>query len=293
MKKPFVSLLNEFIESNNKKILENPNRFMSLFLDYTQNEYRAETQIFSQFLSSKHTLEINNNDYVDVDFLKTVAERFYQSYKFDKNICELVVFAYARFMGIIDKNIMAAEINKQSVPINNSDYSKIPQKAAGGIIIPDMSKTKPVAKPPAKRVATPRDFNSANKSNITAIIISVLCIIVVGIIIGFSSGGSKNFEGKFFEKFSTSGEVAYVMEFEENNNVSIIEKIPNAAFGAGIYAFRGRYEYDKRNKSGRMYPFQPWEHAGNVFNFYYDNEVLILQTDNSKFGGSYIQKNFK
>ena len=74
MKKTFVTLLNEFIDVNGKRVFENPNRFIALFLDYTQNEYRAETQVFSKFIASKQALELKSNNDVDNFFLKSIAE---------------------------------------------------------------------------------------------------------------------------------------------------------------------------------------------------------------------------
>ena len=60
MEKTFISFLTEFIDSNGKKILEQPERFKALFLDSSQNECRAETQIFSQFLASKQAIISND-----------------------------------------------------------------------------------------------------------------------------------------------------------------------------------------------------------------------------------------
>ena len=103
MKKSFISLLFDFIEANGKKILDQPDRFKSLFLDFSQNEFRAEAQIFCQFLASKQAQELKNNDDVETNFLKGIAERFQQAYLFDKSTCEKVVSAYAFFLGLIDE----------------------------------------------------------------------------------------------------------------------------------------------------------------------------------------------
>ena len=103
MNKPFIALLTDFIDVNGKKILDQPDRFKSLFLDFTQNQYRAEVQIFSQFLASKQAQELKNADDVDASFLKALSGRFHQDYLFDKSACELTVKAYAWFLGLIDK----------------------------------------------------------------------------------------------------------------------------------------------------------------------------------------------
>ena len=114
MKKTFVSLLIDFIDANGKKILDQPDRFKSLFLDFSQNEYRAETQIFSQFLASNQAKELKNSDDVDTDFLKGVAERFQQTYLFDKNSCEMVIASCAFSLGLIDKKTFSAGLNRES-----------------------------------------------------------------------------------------------------------------------------------------------------------------------------------
>jgi hypothetical protein len=123
MKKTFITLLNEFIETNNKKVLEQPQRFMSLFLDYTQNEYRAETQVFSKFIASKQAQELKNNN-IDAVFIKTVAERFQKDTLFEMGICKMVVFAYARFMGLIDQRTLEAELSvKKGINIDTQGQS--------------------------------------------------------------------------------------------------------------------------------------------------------------------------
>ena len=111
MKKPFISLLSDFVDTNGKKILDQPDRFKSLFLDFSQNEYRAEALIFNQFLASKQAQELKNSEGVDKDFLKGIAERFYQTYFFDRSKCEQVVMAYAFFLGLIDKKTFSTGID--------------------------------------------------------------------------------------------------------------------------------------------------------------------------------------
>ncbi|MCL2720586.1 MAG: formylglycine-generating enzyme family protein [Treponema sp.] len=103
MQKTFISLLTEFVEDNGGKILENPDRFKSLFLDFTQNQYKAEIQIFCQFLASPQAQEIKQSDDVDELFLKGVADRFNKTYLIEKNICEQITFAYAQFLGLVGK----------------------------------------------------------------------------------------------------------------------------------------------------------------------------------------------
>ena len=65
MEKTFDTLLTEFIDANGAKVLDNPDRFRSLFLDFSQNECRAEAQIFSQFLASPQANELRNSEYAD------------------------------------------------------------------------------------------------------------------------------------------------------------------------------------------------------------------------------------
>jgi len=108
MHKTFISALTEFIDANGKKILDQPDRFKSLFLDFSQNEYRAEAQIFSQFLASNQARELKNSEDVDAAFLKAVSQRFEKAHLFNKDICELVVLAYAWFLGLIDKRTFEA-----------------------------------------------------------------------------------------------------------------------------------------------------------------------------------------
>ena len=103
MAKTFDTLLTEFIAANDKKILDNPDRFKSLFLDFSQNQCRAEAMVFSQFLASPQAAELKNTDYADSTVLKNSAERFHQAYLFDKNTCELVVTAYAQVLGLDKK----------------------------------------------------------------------------------------------------------------------------------------------------------------------------------------------
>jgi hypothetical protein len=126
MKRTFIALLNDFIETNNKKVLEQPQRFMSLFLDYTQNEYRAETQIFSHFLSSKYAQELKGNNDVDIPFLKSLSERYQKNCLSDKKICDMAVFSYARFLGLIDQRALEAELSaKKSIDIEIPEQSDI------------------------------------------------------------------------------------------------------------------------------------------------------------------------
>ncbi|MCL2720593.1 MAG: SUMF1/EgtB/PvdO family nonheme iron enzyme [Treponema sp.] len=115
MKKAFITLLTEFVEDNGRKILENPDRFKSLFLDFSQNQFKAEVQIFCQFLASPQAQEIKQSDDVDTLFLNGVAERFHQAYLFDKNTCELIVKAFAMSMGLIDKKVFATEVTRETV----------------------------------------------------------------------------------------------------------------------------------------------------------------------------------
>ena len=103
MIKPFISLVSDFIDTNGKKILDQPDRFKSLFLDFSQNEYRAEALIFSQFLASKQVQELKNSDDVDTNVLRGISERFQQTYLFDKSACEEVVSTYAFFLGLVDE----------------------------------------------------------------------------------------------------------------------------------------------------------------------------------------------
>jgi predicted nucleic acid binding AN1-type Zn finger protein len=174
MKQPFITLLNEFIETNNKKVLEQPQRFMSLFLDYTQNEYRAETQIFSQFLSSKYAQEIKSNNDVDIPFLKGLSERFYQTYKFDKNICELVVLAYARFLGLIDKrtceigfdNGTIKNTNPPQQPVVNQPIRNKQYNAPTVNVIPQVNTT-----PIMPQNNTPKSVPKNNNKIIIAVVI--------------------------------------------------------------------------------------------------------------------------
>ena len=74
-----------------------------MFLDFSQNEYRAETQIFSHFLASPQVKELQNDDNSDTSFIRTIAERFHHTYLYDKNTCENIVLAYAWLTELIDK----------------------------------------------------------------------------------------------------------------------------------------------------------------------------------------------
>ena len=111
MAKTFVTLLTEFIAANDKKILDNPDRFKSLFLDFSQNQCRTEAMIFSQFLASPQAAELKNTDYADSAVLKNQAERFNQAYMFEKSICELMVNAYAQVLGLDEKKPESAAEN--------------------------------------------------------------------------------------------------------------------------------------------------------------------------------------
>ena len=81
-----------FIDTNGKRILDQSDRFRSLFLDFSQNNYRAEAQIFSRFLASPQAQELKNSEDADPAMLRAITERFY---RFDKGKCEMVVMAYA------------------------------------------------------------------------------------------------------------------------------------------------------------------------------------------------------
>ena len=116
MNKPFIALLTDFVDANGKKILDQPDRFKSLFLDFSQNQYRAEVQIFSQFLASKQAQELKNADDVDTPFLKGIVDRFYQTHFFDKDKCTLLVMAYAWFLGLIDKKTFEAWVGGDGKP---------------------------------------------------------------------------------------------------------------------------------------------------------------------------------
>jgi hypothetical protein len=123
MEKSFISLLTEFFTANDKKILDQPERFKSLFLDFSKNEFRAEAQIFNQFLASKQAQELKNSEDTDTVFLKAITERFHKAYLFDKSTCEMVVLAYAWFLGLIDKKIFEAGLGKGS--IGNAPVTKV------------------------------------------------------------------------------------------------------------------------------------------------------------------------
>jgi len=104
MEKSFDSLLTAFIGANGREILDNPDRFKSVFLDYSRNEHNAELKIFKQLLDSNFAREIKTHENVDTLFLSSVAERFHQTFLFDKKVCELMVFAYARSLGLTKNN---------------------------------------------------------------------------------------------------------------------------------------------------------------------------------------------
>ena len=86
MPKSFTSLLTEFLTANDKKILDNPDRFKSLFLDFSQNECRAEAMVFSQFLASPQAKELKNSEYADAFQMKGIAERFHQATFIEKTM---------------------------------------------------------------------------------------------------------------------------------------------------------------------------------------------------------------
>jgi hypothetical protein len=101
MEKPFVSVLEAFLEQNGKKILDQPERCKALFLDFSQNTYRAEMLIFYQFLLSAQAHEVRNLEGADAADLRAIAARFQRAYLFDRETCNTLVFAYACFKGII------------------------------------------------------------------------------------------------------------------------------------------------------------------------------------------------
>jgi len=122
MDKTFISLLSDFIEKYGKDIMDHPDKFRALVLDFTKNDYKAETMVFCQFLSSNQITDFKNRVINEVSELNNIADRFHQSYLFDKNICETTILAYAYFQGIISNETMQAEISKKSI-LDNNDQS--------------------------------------------------------------------------------------------------------------------------------------------------------------------------
>ena len=106
MEEAFISTLDkfaEFIHSNGKEILGQPDRFKSVFLDLSQNQYRAQAKVFSQFLASKYAHDMRNGNAIDTAMLRATANYFHEDSLIDKNACEMVVAACAWLMGLIDK----------------------------------------------------------------------------------------------------------------------------------------------------------------------------------------------
>jgi hypothetical protein len=129
MEKPFTAVLEEFLEQNGKKILDQPERCKALLLDFSQNAYRAETQIFYQLLLSPQSKEVQNLEEADAADLRAIAARFQRTYLFEKEICSTLVFAYAYFKGIIP-----LETFRQNAP-------------EGAVLAPGAVKAKPPKKP--------------------------------------------------------------------------------------------------------------------------------------------------
>ena len=106
MEEAFISTLEkfaEFVHSNGKEILGQPDRFKSVFLDLSQNQYRAQANVFSQFLASKYAHDMRNGSAIDTAMLRVTAKNFHEDTLIDKNACEMVVAACAWLMGLIDK----------------------------------------------------------------------------------------------------------------------------------------------------------------------------------------------
>ncbi|MCL2720589.1 MAG: formylglycine-generating enzyme family protein [Treponema sp.] len=144
MQKTFISLIIEFVEENGRKILENPDRFKSLFLDFSQNQYKAEVQIFCQFLASPQAQEIRQSSDVDELFLKGVADRFHQAYLFKEDICKQIIFAYVQFLGLVDKKVFEAglkgEVAKPKIKIDKQKDKKKKEKVIEDKIVSNFSK---------------------------------------------------------------------------------------------------------------------------------------------------------
>jgi hypothetical protein len=180
MKKDFITLLDELIEYNGKKILEQPDRFLGTFLDFTQNEYRAEAQVFSQFLASKQAKEIKASDDVDVAFLGAIAERFHQASLIDKGYCELIVNAYANVLGLNEKK-----------PKSKSEAVETPTEKA--VNTPEVKASKPLLK------------------NTKFRLIAIVGIVVIAAAIGIGIGYSRNKQVNNTNSFTFDRDASYAL----------------------------------------------------------------------------------
>ena len=111
--KTLLSLLTDlaaYIAKDNvrgKGILEEPNRFKSLFLDFSQGQYKAEANVFGAFLGSVHAQKVKDSK-GDAANLRAVARYFHEDTLIDKGVCEMVVTASAWLMGLIGKEAFEA-----------------------------------------------------------------------------------------------------------------------------------------------------------------------------------------
>jgi len=124
MEKSFINLLIDFFHQYDKSILEQPDKFKALLLDFTKNGYKAEVRIFYQFLSYEQIIENKHRAINDVSELIVIAERFHKNTLYDKKTCETIVLAYAFFMGFIsseafESNISCVQVIKYPKPREN------------------------------------------------------------------------------------------------------------------------------------------------------------------------------
>ena len=104
--KTLVDVLSDvtvYIAANGIKILEEPARFKSLFMDFAKNEYRVEARIISEFLDSREARILRTSNSVDTAMLRSMADRFQGDTRYEKSACEMAVCACAWFTGLIDK----------------------------------------------------------------------------------------------------------------------------------------------------------------------------------------------
>jgi hypothetical protein len=226
MEKTFLSLLRDFIEENGRKILDQPEQFRALFLDFSQNEFRAEAQIFSQFLDSKQAAELRNSDDVDLVFLRISADRFQQDHLFDKGVCNMVVFAYARFRGLISQADFQAALSGEAAPPKEARVVEVaPTIPVRESVVP---LTPAVDAPKEKSTEAPAKKKGKAKWIAVAAIV-VVVVLLVAVLPTIISANVEDFE------FDGTAITKYIGNASEVQIPSTIRNRPVTSIGEGAF----------------------------------------------------------
>jgi len=119
--------------ANGRVILEDGERFMAKFMDFSGGKFKADAKIIGEFLVSVQAMTMKSAGVIDGETLHDLAERFHEDTLYDTSACVMAVAAVAWLEGLIDRAAFEKAAVKAAVK------SEAPKKAAVEVHFPDLA----------------------------------------------------------------------------------------------------------------------------------------------------------